>query len=183
MGIDIEKHIAQCISCAQKKSNTQIAPILEYPLPDEHFEVSIGILQLPHSSQGSVYILIRVDHFSRYGVLTPLPNMSAVTVAYATVSHLICPYTSPPVLLSDNGTEFKNQVPADICTHYNIKQTFILVHHPSSNGLVERTNRLLLEILRHLAGNMHETWEDWLSQVSTSINGSVNSSTKKTPIT
>ena len=35
--------------------------------------------------------------------------------------------------------------------------------------------------MRHLAGRLHETWEDWLSHVIASINGSVNSSTGKTP--
>ncbi len=104
-----------------------------------------------------------------------------MTVAHAIVSHLICPYTTPRVLLSDNGTEFKNQILADICSQYNVKQTFITAHHPASNGLVERTNRKVREILRHLAGHLHETWEDWLSQVAASINGSINSSTGKTP--
>ncbi len=77
--------------------------------------------------------------------------------------------------------EFKNQILADICSPYNIKQTFITAHHPASNGLVELTNRKVLEILRHLAGHLHKTWEDWLSQVTASINGSVNSPTGKTP--
>ncbi len=104
-----------------------------------------------------------------------------MTVAHAIVSHLICPYTTPPVLLSDNGTEFKNQILADICSQYNIKQTFITAHHPASNGLVERTNKKVLEILRHLAGHLQETWEDWLLQGAASIIGSVNSSTGKTP--
>ncbi len=114
-------------------------------------------------------------------ILAPFRNNSAVTVAHGIVSHLICPYTTPRVLLSDNGTEFKNQILTDICSQYNIKQTFITVHHPASNGLVERTNGKILEILRHLAGYLHSTWEDWLSQVAASINGSVNSSTGKTP--
>ncbi len=85
------------------------------------------------------------------------------------------------VLLSDNGTEFKNDVLYHICQQYNIKQTFITAHHPASNGLAERTNRKILEILRHVAGHLHETWEDWLPHVAASINGSVNSSTGKTP--
>ncbi len=143
--------------------------------------VGIDLLQLPRSAQGSVYILVCLDHFSRLVVLAPLRNKSAVTVAHAIVSHLICPYTTPRVLLSDNGTEFKNQILADIYSQYNIKQTFIAAHHPASNGLVKRTNRKVLEILRHLAGHLHETWDDWLSQVAASINGSVNSSTGKTP--
>ncbi len=46
---------------------------------------------------------------------------------------------------------------------------------------MERTNRKVLEILRHLAGHLHKTWEDWVSQVAAPINGSVNSSTGKTP--
>ncbi len=50
-----------------------------------------------------------------------------------------------------------------------------------SNGLVERTNRKILEILRHLAGKFHESWKDWLSHVPASINDSINTCTGKTP--
>ncbi len=106
---------------------------------------------------------------------------TAVTVAHALVSHLICPYMTPRVLLTDNGTEFKNEVLADICSQYGVKQTFITAHHPASDSLVERTNRKILEILRHLSGPLHETWEDWLTQVAACINSSVNSSPGKTP--
>ncbi len=181
MRIDVDEHISQCLSCAQTKGTTSNALILEYPLPAGPFDVvGIDLLQLPRSTQGSVYILVYVDHFSNFVVLAPLRNKSAVTVAHAIVSHLICPYTIPRVLLSDNGTKFKNQILADICFQYNIKQTFITAHHPASNGLVERTNRKVLEILRHLAGHLHETWKDWLPQGASSTNGSVNSSTGKT---
>ncbi len=138
-------------------------------------------MQLPRSSQGSGYILVCVDHFSRFVVFAPLRDKSAATVAHALVSHLICPYTIHRVLLTDNGTEFKNQVLADICAQYGVKQTFITAHHPASNGLVERTKRKILEILRHLSGLLHETCEDWLSQVAACTNSSVNSSTGKTP--
>ncbi len=105
---DVEKNISQCLSCAQTKGTTSTALILEYPFPAGPFDVvGIDLLQLPHSTQGSVYIL---DHFSRFVVLAPLRNKSAVTVAHAILSHLICPNTTPRVLLSDNGMEFKNQI-------------------------------------------------------------------------
>ncbi len=166
----------------KQKGTTSTAPIVEYPLPGGTFDVAdIGLLQLLRSTQTSIYILVCVDHFGRFVVLAPLLNKSAVTVAHATMSRLTCPYTTPRILLSNNGTEFKNQVLADICSQYSIKQTFITAHHPASNGLVERSNKKILEILRHLAGHLHETWEDWLSQVAASINGSVYSSTGKTP--
>ncbi len=47
--------------------------------------------------------------------------------------------------------------------------------------MVERTNRKILEILRHAVDTTQEAWQDWLSQVAASINGSVNGSTGKTP--
>ncbi len=39
--IDIEKHISQCLSCAQTKGTISTAPILEYPLPAGPFDVVI----------------------------------------------------------------------------------------------------------------------------------------------
>ncbi len=102
-------------------------------------------------------------------------------MVHALVSHLIYPYTTPRILLSDNGTEFKNQILQDICNKFIIKQTYFTVHHLASNGLVERINRKILEFFHHLAGKFHESEEDWLSHVAACINGSINTSTGKTP--
>ncbi len=85
----IEKHIAQCLFCAETKGTTQTAPILEYPLPAGPFDVvGIDLLQFPRSIQGSTYVLVCVNHFSHFTVLAPLPNKSATAVAHAIVSHL-----------------------------------------------------------------------------------------------
>ncbi len=182
MRLDIERHIAQCLSCAQTKGTTKTAPILDYSLPAGPIDtVAIDFLQLPHSRQGSTYALVRVDLFSRFVILTPLPNKSAPVVAHAIVSHLIRPFTTPRVLLSDNGTKFKNAVLASICDQYNIKQNFITAHHLAFNGLVERTNRKVLDILFLFTGKFTNTWEDWLPHVATSINSSLNSFTVRAP--
>ncbi len=71
----------------------------------------MDVLQLSiRSCQGSKYVLVMVDHFSRYVVLAPLQDKSTKAVAHALVTHLFCPYTAPGVLLSDNGMEFHNSV-------------------------------------------------------------------------
>ncbi|XP_042243424.1 uncharacterized protein LOC121880335 [Homarus americanus] len=106
---------------------------------------------------------------------------TAEFVAYDIVIHLIYPFTTPKVLLYDNRLEFKNQLVAQICQQYDIQQSFIAAYHPLANGLVERTIHKLLEILRPIASQMHYAREDWLPKVAASINGSINSSTGKSP--
>ncbi len=84
MRIDIINHVAQCLSCAQTNGSTTTAPILEYAMPDGLFDtVAIDLLKLPRSHQSSTYVLVCLDHFSRFVVPAPLPNKSATSVAYA----------------------------------------------------------------------------------------------------
>ncbi len=103
--------------------------------------------------QGNNYVVVMVDMFSRYVILAPIKEKTPRAVAHAVVSRPICEHTAPRVLLSDNGAEFRNKVLAEICTQFGITQTFPVVYHPASNGLVERTNRKILEILLPKVGS------------------------------
>ncbi len=122
-----------------------------------------------------------VDHFTRYVVLAPLKDKTATAVAHALVTRLFCPFSTPQVLLSDNGTEFRYAVVAEICSQFGISQTFTAACHSASNGLVERANRKILEVLRPIVNDLLDNWEDWLPQIAASINSSVNDSTGKSP--
>ncbi len=97
MRTDIENYVARCISCAKHKGAVKgPAPILEYPLPERPWDiVSIDLLQLPKSQNGSQYLLVCVDHFSRFVVLSPLKEKSAKYVAHALVTKLFYPYSTP----------------------------------------------------------------------------------------
>ena len=108
------------------------APMLQYPPPEQPWDVvTIDLLQLPKIHHDSQYLLVCIDHFSRFVVLTPLKNKTATAVAHALLIHLFYPYTTPRVLLSDNGAKFRNELLAEICSLYNIKQTFTVAYHPT----------------------------------------------------
>ncbi len=84
-------------------------------------------------------------------------------------------------LLRDKGAEFHNGLVAEICSQYNIKQTFTVTYHPASNGLVERANRKILDALRPVVNSLHDNWDDWLPHIAACINSLVSESTGKSP--
>ncbi len=86
-------------------------------------------------------------------------------VAHALITSLFYPYSTPRVLLSDNGTGFGNALLQEICKHFNVKQTFTVAYHPASNGLFERANWKILEVFHPSAGGLLQSGEDWLPHV------------------
>ncbi len=152
MRLDIDAHVAKCVKCV---TSSGPVPIPEYPPPNRTWDVvSIDLLQLPPRTQGSTYLLVMVDMFSRYVFLPPINDKSAQNAAHALVSKLICEYSKLRVLLSNNGSEFKNRLLQEICKQFDINYTFTVAYHPASNGRVERTNRKILEVLRPVVGTL-----------------------------
>ncbi|WP_369074447.1 DDE-type integrase/transposase/recombinase, partial [Nocardioides malaquae] len=76
--------------------------------------MGIDLLKMPTSHQGSNYVLTAVDYLSKYTVLVPLQNKAADTVAKALVNNIFCRYNIPRRMLSDNGSEFRNEVMREI---------------------------------------------------------------------
>ncbi len=76
MRVDTDAYVDRCVKCVQHKDTVpRSAPILEYPPPDRPWDVvSIDLLQLPASHQGSRYLLVCIDHLSRYTVLAPVKD-------------------------------------------------------------------------------------------------------------
>ncbi len=110
-----------------------------------------------------------------------MKDKSAKSVVHALITHLICPFSTPRVLLSDNCTESRNQLLEETCKQFGIKQCFIVSYHPASKGLVERANRKILDVLRPVVSGVQHTWEDWLAYVAASINSRVCEFTGQSP--
>ena len=80
---DIEHHIVHACHCVKQKNPTlKIRAPLKPITTTSAFElVAIYFLDLEKSSRGYEYILVVVDHFTRYAQAYATKNMSAKTVA------------------------------------------------------------------------------------------------------
>ncbi len=152
---DIHSYIDKCHNCAVNKGSVgKPVKILSYPTPLGSCDtLAIDLLKLPTSSESHQYLLVAIDHFSRYSILVPLKDKTATTVATALIDNVFCPFNTPKILLSDNGTEFNNAILSEICKQFDVMKTNIVDYHPASNCLVERQNRKILSHLRSLVGS------------------------------
>ena len=108
-------------------------------------------------------------------------NKKAETIASVIFEQIICNFTTPAMIVSDNGSEFNNQILEELCKLFNIKKINIQEYRPQSNGVVERLNRKIITCLRSLIDPRSITWDVWIPHVKCALNSQINSATGKTP--
>ncbi len=115
--------VNNCNICAEVKGHTrQPAPMLNYPIPEKRWErIHFDILGLPLSENGYKYLLVFIDYFSSFCILQPIRNKKAETIATSLFERVICPFTTPRTIITDNGPEFNNAILVEICRLFNIK--------------------------------------------------------------
>jgi len=179
LGPRVIGHIKSCQICPLYKGHTAApAPALTYDIPERPFvRVSMDILSgFTPTANRNRYLLVMIDSFSRYTELAPIPDKSAETVARAFLSHVICRHGAPEQLMCDNGTEFTNQVLRSLCKLLNIDLVHILPYRPQANGLVERLNRTILNVLRTSINAQDNEWDLWIPITQAAINSTFHSS-------
>ncbi len=92
MCLDIIAYIDKCHSCAENYGSVgRPVPIRSYQIPTAPWDiVAIDHLKLPMTTEGHTYLLVTIDHFSRFCVLSPLKTKPAVEVARALVDDVFC---------------------------------------------------------------------------------------------
>ena len=135
----------------------------------------------PRTTNCDRYILVFVDYLSRYTEIVPVTDRTSTSVAEALRRCIITPHGCPQTLLSDNALEFTSELFRKLCEFYQIKKVNIVAHKPSSNGLVEWTNRKIVEVLRTLVTPKTGDWDLSLDDIQLTINNTVNEATVETP--
>lgn len=135
-----------CEQCQLTKSNPlQVAPPTLKIQTKHPFElVAADLVEFGRASSGYIGCLMVVDHNSKWLAAVPIRNKQSETVVRAFEEQVLPSLPRVPLrLLTDNGPEFKSSCFSAFVEKYGIKHTFSTPFMPSSNGAVERVNRLL----------------------------------------
>ena len=167
MSKDICKYINNCALYKREKAGTQVYPLQITDVPDRPFDkIAIDLVSdLNISTSGNQHILTIIDHLMGQPDAFPIPDKKADTIVYIFINNYLSMHMCPHFILSDNGTEFKNQLMDNVLQQLGIDCIFSVPYHPQSNGNLEFFHKYLKPILKKLYEKDPDNWDKYMNQV------------------
>lgn len=135
--------------------------------------MQIDLIDMRHRPDGAYHWIGHyMDHWSKIHVLFPLMRKSAEEVAVNLEAKVFAYFGPPKILQSDNGREFVNTIIHKLVQDWPGEITVVngRARHPQSQGLVERGNAKVEEMLACRFKTSEEenndtSWTMWLPQI------------------
>ena len=179
MATDTRMYCETCDNChCSKDPLPPHLPMINTPIGKPWEMVAVDVLKLPLSTKGNQYLLVIQDYFTKWLEAIPLKDQTADTIVAALI-RVFSAYGIPRYLHSDQGANFESTMLQKTCEAFGIHKTHTTAYHPQGDGLVERANRSILQMLRAYSKN--GDWEKWLPLLLYAYRTSRHSSTKLTP--
>ena len=177
-----ERWVNACLACLQVKDPRK----MKFPLKSVESSEFNEVVQIDHqkicmTESGYNQILVIIDHFTKLAKAVPCQTASAEETCDHLITHWISRYGCPMTFQSDNGKAFVEDLTKELMKRSHIAQAHSTTYHPQTNGLVERQNRTLVNMLRVYSSRYMTDWDKYLPQVVGAYNSTQHSTTGISP--
>ncbi|XP_033739239.1 uncharacterized protein LOC117326590 [Pecten maximus] len=167
MQSDVTRYCRSCDVCQRTfpKGRVTKVPLGMMPLIDAPFQrVAIDIVGplQPATDRGNRFILTIVDYATRYPEAVALKGIETERVAEALVD-VYSRVGVPKEVLTDQGSQFTSCVMREVSRLLSVRQLTTTPYHPMCNGLVERYNGTLKQMLRRMCSERPKDWDKYLN--------------------
>lgn len=140
---EVERVSKGCEVCARHRK-AKPRPVVCMPLASKFNDV----IAMDLKAWGNRYFMVVVDLATRYCVATVVGNKNANTIVKALFLSWVVIFGAPNKILSDNGGEFNNSDMHKFGEAFNVKIMTTAAESPWSNGVCERLNGVLGDMVR-----------------------------------
>ena len=166
---DLKTFIKSCSTCLihNQKNSKHKAPLQKTDTVDKPFvKIAIDIIGPMKEARNSKakFALTLIDMGSRWVEVIPLREITADRVCNSLLP-IFCRFGFPKTILSDNGTQFKSKLTQAFTKMLNITQIFSSIYHPESNGMVERANQTIKQMLAKVCEEHPYEWDEFLPAI------------------
>jgi hypothetical protein len=180
MRLDCKVFVETCATCSKQKKATRQARagLMNYRAGAPSDRVHLDIFgPLVSSVRGNKYGLVAVDQFSKWVEIWALSEQSAETIAETFFDQWVTRYGVPIQVHTDQGRNFDGNFFKSFCSLLEVVKTRTTPYRPSSNGQVERYNRVILQFIRCFLEGKQKNWDRYVSVLGMALRASVNRST------
>ncbi|KAJ9504506.1 hypothetical protein QJQ45_030417 [Haematococcus lacustris] len=185
LAADAQAVVARCTACDRVKAafNAKSPELHSLPIRALFYRWGVDLCGpfIP-SRSGHKYIMVCIEHLSKWVEIIPIPNKEAATTASAFAHHVLGRYGACAEVVTDGGTEFQGAF-AELLQRALIDHRTTSANHPQSNGLSERCVQTVKACLRkHCTSNrVTDRWDDALPMIALGYRCSTQESTRMTP--
>ena len=164
---DIRKYNANCTLCCREKAKVQAYPLQMTEIPDRSFDkIAIDpVTECQTSNSGNKHIITIIDHLTGWPEAFPIPDKSADIIVSTFINQYLPVHMHPRYILSDNGTEFKNNLMDQVLKQLGIERIFSAPYHSQSNRKLEIFHKCLKPTLKKLCEKDLSDWDKYINQV------------------
>ncbi|GFY06596.1 transposon Tf2-6 polyprotein [Trichonephila clavipes] len=144
--------------------------------------IGIDLLgRFPKSAHGNKWIIVCTDYSTRYAITKALPTAEVDEIAKFLLEEIVLRHGAPRVIITDRGAVFRSRLISSLVDLCNIDHRFTTAYHPQTNGLTERFNKTLADMLSMYVDVEQKNWDEILPFVTFAYNTAKQETTGFTP--
>ncbi|GFW45000.1 retrovirus-related Pol polyprotein from transposon 412 [Trichonephila clavipes] len=182
---NVVRYVMHCRECQRRKSVPQRPPGRLVPIPPAiapFHRIGIDLLgRFPKSAHGNKWIIVCTDYSTRYAITKALPTAEVDEIAKFLLEEIVLRHGAPRVIITDRGAVFRSRLVSSLVDLCNIDHRFTTAYHPQTNGLTERFNKTLADMLSMYVDVEQKNWNEILPFVTFAYNTVKQETTGFTP--
>ncbi|UYV71271.1 hypothetical protein LAZ67_8002457 [Cordylochernes scorpioides] len=165
---DVSEFVKTCHLCQSRKGSNQspsglLQPILPANYPFERIGIDF-VGPLPSTKRRRKWIIVLTDYYTRYAETKAVSEATVKEVSTFSIEQIFLRHGAPRFLISDR-----------------VKHCFTTSYHPQTNGLTERLNRTLINMISMYVNTDQKNWDEILPFVTHAYNTTIQETTGYSP--